>query len=240
MFAESPLLFSHSLLAALDTRMFLHYENRIPSDSRVLVVSNHRSFMDAPLLMAALGRPVRFACHHYMKQVPVLREVVTQLGAFPLEAPAQRHQQFFKQATELLRMREWVGIFPEGAGPMVQQTAPERITEFQRGFAHLALRAPVENVAVLPVAIASVKEVVLPALPVRVLSLFDPSEPMFKKEGFHPMVVYKQVNVLVGRPHWISSSDKAAYGGKQAKAVVENLLSQTREEIAGLLKQGCY
>ncbi|MCT7952096.1 1-acyl-sn-glycerol-3-phosphate acyltransferase [Ancylothrix sp. C2] len=240
MFAESPLLFSHSLLAALGTRMFLHYENRIPSDSRVLVISNHRSFMDAPLLMAALGRPVRFACHHYMKQVPVLREVVTQLGAFPLEAPAQRHQQFFKQATELLRIGEWVGIFPEGAGPMVQHTPPDRLKEFQRGFAHLALRAQVENLAVLPVAIACSEEVVLPAIPVRVLSLFDPSEPMFKKEGFHPVVVYKRVNVLVGRPHWISSSDRLAYGGKQAKAVVENMLSSTSAEIAGLLRQGCY
>ena len=63
---------------------------------------------------------------------------------------------------------------------------------------------------------------------------------MFKKEGFHPMVVYKQVNVLVGRPHWINSSDRLAYGGKQAKAVVENLLSQTSAEIANLLRQGCY
>lgn len=240
MFVDSPLFFSRSLLAGLDTRMFLNYENRIPSDSRVLVVSNHRSFMDAPLLMAALGRPIRFACHHYMKQVPVLREVVTQLGAFPLEAPAQRHQQFFKQATDLLRMGEWVGIFPEGAEPMVKHSRPDRLTEFQRGFAHLALRTPVENLVVLPVAIASTEEVVLPTIPLQVLSWFDPSEPMFKKGGFHPVVVYKRVNVLVGRPRWISASDRQAYNGKQAKAVVEELQTTTSAEIAGLLRQGCY
>ncbi len=79
---KSPLEISQWLLAALSTKIFRYYEDRIPQDASVLVVSNHRSFMDAPILMAALSNPIRFACHHYMGQVPIMREIVTGLGCF--------------------------------------------------------------------------------------------------------------------------------------------------------------
>ena len=62
---------------------------------------------------------------------------------------------------------------------MVQTTSPHQIGQFHRGFAHLALRAPVKNLAILPVAISSVEETVSPTVPLKFLSLFDPSEPLF-------------------------------------------------------------
>src|SRR5919202_895862 len=119
MSSDSPLHISRSLLAAMGTRMFVYHEDRIPADSAVVVVSNHRGFMDAPLLMAALGHPIRIACHHYMGQVPMMREIVTQLGCFPLQEPEYRQQAFFEQATGLLKAHQWVGLFPEGGHPMV-------------------------------------------------------------------------------------------------------------------------
>lgn len=51
MSVNSPLVVSRWLLAALSMKMFRYYEDRIPQDASVLVVSNHRSFMDAPILM---------------------------------------------------------------------------------------------------------------------------------------------------------------------------------------------
>ncbi|MCU0516526.1 MAG: 1-acyl-sn-glycerol-3-phosphate acyltransferase [Oscillatoria sp. Prado101] len=236
---NGPLQISRSLLAAMGTRMFVCHEDRIPTGSAVLVVSNHRSFMDAPLLMAAVGQPIRFACHHYMGQVPVLREIVSQMGAFPLEAPAHRQQHFFLQATQLLAARQWVGVFPEGGQPMLQPTQPRQVGEFHRGFAHLALRAPVRDLAVLPVAISSSEEVILPLMPVRLLSLFDPEEPLFKREGWHPVVIYKRVTLLIGRPYWIAPCHRQAYQGKQAKTLVNQLLGHTHAEIAWLLRFGC-
>src|SRR4028118_922357 len=92
MSSDSPLQFARSLLAVMGTRLFTYHEDRIPYNSPVLVVSNHRSFMDAPILMAALGHPIRIACHHYMGQVPVMREIVSQLGCFPLSEPEHRQQ----------------------------------------------------------------------------------------------------------------------------------------------------
>ncbi|HEY9813558.1 MAG TPA: 1-acyl-sn-glycerol-3-phosphate acyltransferase, partial [Candidatus Sericytochromatia bacterium] len=66
MYSDSPLQISNLLLTAMGTRMFVYYQDRVPMGSPVLLVSNHRSFMDPPLLMAAIKRPIRFACHHYM------------------------------------------------------------------------------------------------------------------------------------------------------------------------------
>ncbi|WP_026734317.1 lysophospholipid acyltransferase family protein [Fischerella sp. PCC 9605] len=240
MSVNSPLNFSRCLLAALSTQMFRYYEDRIPQDASVLVVSNHRSFMDAPILMSALSSPIRFACHHYMGQVPVMREIVTGLGCFPLEANQQRQQSFFQRAQQLLQSKQLVGVFPEGTEPMVKFTQPNRMGEFQRGFAHLALRAAVQDLAILPVAIASLEEVNTSAVPLRLLSLFDPSEPLFNQPGFHPLVIYNRVAVLIGCPYWITPQHQQQYQGKHAKTVVVELTEHCRNEIANLLREGCY
>jgi 1-acyl-sn-glycerol-3-phosphate acyltransferase len=237
---QPPLEFSRHCLTALSTQMFRYYEDRIPRDTSVLVVSNHRSFMDALLLMAALSSPIRFACHHYMGQVPLLRELVTGLGCFPLQETQTRQQSFFGQAEKLLQSKQMVGVFPEGAEPMVKFTKPSYLGEFQRGFAHLALRANVSDLAVLPVAIASLEEVNTAAFPVKFLSLFDPSEPFFQHSGWHPIVIYRRVAVLIGHPYWITSQNQQKYHGKQARSAVNELTEQCHSEIASLLRQGCY
>ena len=249
MSANRPLEISHRLLAALGTQVFHYYQDRIPENGPVLVVSNHRSFMDAPILMAAVRRPIRFACHHYMGKVPVMREVVTgQLGCFPLEAPEHRRKSFFQQAIALLQTSQAVGVFPEGTKTMVRFTQPNQMGEFQRGFAHLALRAssggatrtPVRDLAILPVAIASLEEVNTSSVPLKLLSLFDPSEPLFNQGGWHPLVIYSRVAVLIGRPYWITQSQRQQYQGKQAKTVVADLSDHCQAEIANLLRQGSY
>jgi 1-acyl-sn-glycerol-3-phosphate acyltransferase len=238
---NSPKEISQWLLAAFSTKIFRYYENRIPTDASVLVVSNHRSFMDAPVLMVAISRPIRFACHHYMGQVPLMREIVTgQLGCFPLELPEHRQQSFFKQSQTLLQSKQVVGVFPEGTEPMVKYTQPNQIGEFQRGFAHLALRGQVQDLAILPIAIASLEEVNTSAVPLKFLSWFDPSEPLFNQSGWHPLVIYRRAAVLIGRPYWIKPHHREKYQGKQAKTVVAELTNHCQFEISNLLREGCY
>ena len=245
--ANSPQQISHGFLTVTGTKIFRYYEDRIPQSSPVLLVSNHRSFMDAPILIAAVERPIRFACHHYMGQVPVMREIVTELGCFPLDAAPSRQQGFFQQALHLLQANQAVGVFPEGTNPMVNYTKPNGIGDFQRGFAHLALRAeggsdtvkPVKDLVILPVAIASIEEMSSSAVPLRLLSLFDPTEPLFDQDGWHPLVIYRRVAVLIGRPYRITPSMKQQYQGKQAKTVVADITNSCQAEIVELLRQGC-
>lgn len=238
MSSDSPLQISRLLLSAMGTRLYVSHEDRIPRNGAVLLVSNHRSFMDAPVLMAAIGRSIRFACHHYMSQVPVMREIVKQMGGFPLEALEHRQQYFFKQAIELLQFQQVVGVFPEGTQPMVKFSKPSELGDFQRGFAHLALRSPVKDLAILPMAIASQEEVVTPSgVPLTLLSLFDPSEPLFKQAGWHPLVTYRRTTVLIGRPCWITRTQREQYQGRQAKKVVAELTDYCRGEIASMLRK---
>jgi 1-acyl-sn-glycerol-3-phosphate acyltransferase len=235
MIFQNPLGFSSLLLDSLGTKFQVAHSNRIPEDKTILVVSNHRSFMDAPLLMASLDKPIRFACHHYMSQVPMLRELVQALGCFAMDASNQSQQVFFKQAARFLKSQQVIGIFPEGSQSMVQQTVPYKVEKFHRGFAHLALRSLVPNLAILPVAIVSQKESVYPGIPLPIFHFFDPSEPLFNQMGLHPLVVYHKVKILIGHPYLITSTHHQQYRGKQCRTVVDRLTQYCQVEITNLL-----
>jgi 1-acyl-sn-glycerol-3-phosphate acyltransferase len=230
-------LSSRGLLAGLGTRLFLHHGDRVPPDGAVLMISNHRGFLDPLVLMATIDRPIRFACHPFMVRVPLLREAIAALGAFPLD---HHPEPFFRQASRLLRAGELVGIFPEGAAPMMRPAAPDRVGSFRRGFAHLALRACPGELTVLPVAIASVEESYISSgIPIKLLGWFDPDEPCFDQPGSHPAIVYRRVNVLIGRPYRIGPQLQSRYRGREAKAIVTDLTAYCETEIASLLRRGC-
>ncbi len=234
-YATNPLTVSQQFLATLGTEISVVGHKQLPKDTATLLVSNHRSFMDVAVLMAALDLPIHFACHHYMGQIPVFGEIVNHLGFLPLDEPKQRYNTFFDRASAILQNREAIGIFPEGTKPMVEPTLPNSIGEFQRGFAHLALRAPVENLIVLPVAIAAHQELNTNLFPVRWLQLFDPSEPLFDRPTWHPLVMYHQVQVAIGRPIAIASAQKSGYRGKKALDWVNELTITCHQEIRSLL-----
>lgn len=236
--AIDPLFLSQQLLQHLGTHVTYHRRSPLPDHAPLLVVSNHRSIMDAPLVMAATQRVVRFACHHYMGQVPILNEIVTSLGCFPLDAPGSRQRSFFQHAVDLLGQAQVVGVFPEGARPMVEPTSARATHLFHRGFAHLALRSPLEPMMIVPVAIASQKELCNPLFPLRMLSWFDPSEPLFNQPGWHPMIFYQSVDVIVGKPIAITAAQRQAYRGRHAKAIVGELTAHCRAEVDLLLHQG--
>lgn len=231
----SPLLLSQQLLFALGTQIRVSGRENIPNDTALLVVSNHRSFMDVAVLMVAIDRPIHFACHHYMRQVPFVSDLLDQLGFLPLDKPKERCNSFFEQASQLLRQRQAIGIFPEGAIPMVQETSPNSMSQFQRGFAHLALRAPVEKLAILPIAIAVQQELNTPLFPVRWLQLFDASEPLFDRADWHPLVLYHQVKVAIGQPIWVNQDQKQSQHGRQALAWVNKITEDCYQEIQSLL-----
>jgi 1-acyl-sn-glycerol-3-phosphate acyltransferase len=186
-----------------------------------------------------MNRPVRFACHYYMGRVPLLREMVSVMGAFPLDAPNRRQKNFFRQALKLLRSGQPVGVFPEGAKPMIERNAPEQLNPFHRGFAHLALRAPMDDLAILPVAIASIDEATHHLAPLKLFSLVDPSEPLFHGDGWHRATMYRRVHLLFGHPVWISDTLRKQYRGHHGGSLARELTHSCWSQISGLLQQGC-
>ncbi len=239
MLSFTPPLIAQSLISAVNLNLTVSHTDRIPQDIPTIVISNHRSFLDAPILIKVIPNTLRIACHHYMGETPVVREIVESLGCFPLAEADRRQRQFFERASQLLTSRQWVGLFPEGTRPMIEPTAPDEIGKFHRGFAHLAWKMPVDNLAVLPVAIASLSETNYPSIPIGWLKQFDPNEPFFKRQGLHPMLVYHRATVAIGRPYFINSTQKEEYKGRQAKELALDLTHYCQDEITRLLQQEC-
>jgi len=232
-----PLQLSRSLLDAVGMSVSLHNLERIPTKDKFLIVSNHRSLLDAPLLMSAISRPVRFVCHYYMSQVPLLQQAIALMGAFPLEADQRRQSSFFRQSARFLQTNQVVGVFPEGADPMVRVNAPQQLSPFHRGFAHLALRVPVDGLAILPVAIASREEKQGKLAPLALFRRFDPSEALFQRDGWHSAILYRHVDVLFGRPLLIDEGWRSRYHGSRGAAAARELTQTCWSQIAEMLSQ---
>lgn len=227
-----PLALSRGLTQLMGVKVKVTGQEKIPYNVPMIVVSNHRSPLDGPVLMAGLNREIAFVCHQYMEQVPVLRDVVHQFGAFPLNTP----RRFFREGYQRLRQQVPLGIFPEGARSMVQLHPPRQVNPFHRGFAHLALRVPVEPLALLPVALASDEEGFESPIPLSLLGWFDPSEPLFQQGGGHPLVFYRRVEVRIGEPIWVTQPDRDLYQGRHGSEFAQELTNSCWSAVHNLLQ----
>lgn len=235
----SPVDLAQWMLEAFGTQLRVRYERPLPvGEGCLLVVSSHRSFLDAPLLVRSMGSPVRLVCHHYLGQVPVVNELVRQLGGFHLGPAGQGWSTLFRQASRYLLSGTHVAIFPEGAQLIAAHSRPGQVATFRRGFAHLALRSGIEHLPIVPVAIVSEREASGPLVPLRLLSLFDGSEPMFQKAGWHPYVLYEQVELRVGAPRRLRPEEIARYRGGQAAVVTAALAAELEDAARELTLTG--
>jgi 1-acyl-sn-glycerol-3-phosphate acyltransferase len=228
-------LMAQDLWKLLGLNVQVQNPERIPDRGSLLIISNHRSFLDPLLLTSFLGTPINFVCHRYMGNVPILKELLQTCGAFPLTNQSW-HQQMLQDAKNLLHQGKTVGIFPEGAAPMLNTNIPHHLSPFYRGFAHLALQAAVPNLQILPVGIVAGTEMRWPAVPLSLLHQIDPLEPLFQQEGWHPAVFYQDVSIRIGQPFSIDAYQDR-YHGKQASAVVRELTQMMTAEVTYLLSQ---
>ena len=116
----------------------------IPQTGGVLLVANHASYLDPPLLGSAASRPVHFMAKAELFKFPVLSWALPRVKAFPVRRGAA-DRTAIRTAIELLRQGEVVGIFPEGTRTPTGELLPP-----QRGAGLIALRA---GVPVVPVAL---------------------------------------------------------------------------------------
>ena len=58
--------------------------HHVPKQGAVVVVSNHGSHFDPPLLGHALGRPVAFMAKAELFSIPLLGAVIRACGAYPV------------------------------------------------------------------------------------------------------------------------------------------------------------
>ncbi|MGM0602785.1 MAG: lysophospholipid acyltransferase family protein [Bacillota bacterium] len=85
----------------------------IPKKGKIIVMSNHISNLDPPILGAVLKRPIRFMAKKELFKNPLMRFILNIAEAFPVDR-SKTDIRAFRQALRVLADGEILGIFPEG------------------------------------------------------------------------------------------------------------------------------
>lgn len=84
-----------------------------PQDGPYVIVANHGSYLDPPLLSCAMGYPVAFMAKRELFAVPLLGPLIRGLGAIPVRRGAV-DRRAIDHCLKKLMQGWWVGIFLDG------------------------------------------------------------------------------------------------------------------------------
>jgi 1-acyl-sn-glycerol-3-phosphate acyltransferase len=116
----------------------------VPREGPLVVISNHASDFDPPLLANCICRPVAFMAKEELFRVPVLKQVITLYGAYPVKRGSP-DRSAIRAALHSLEQGWAVGIFLSGT-----RTPDGRVTDPKLGAAMIAAKA---QVPLLPVSL---------------------------------------------------------------------------------------
>jgi len=131
------------------TRLELNGQQNIPHQGPLLVIANHLSLADPPLLSICLGREAKFMAKAKLFRFRVLGYFLQSLGAFPVRQ-GKPDRQALRQAEEVLRQGTALVIFPEGMR--------SRRARLQRSFSGAALIAFRSGAPILPVGLTGTEK----------------------------------------------------------------------------------
>ena len=137
------------ILLFLLTRRQVRGKGNIPNRGPLLVVANHLSLADPPLLNISLEREVRFMAKAKLFRFRVLSYFMRSLGAFPVHR-GRSDREALRQAEQVLTQGSILIIFPEGMR--------SRRAQLQHSFSGPALIALRSGVPVLPVGITGTEK----------------------------------------------------------------------------------
>ena len=120
--------------------------SNLPKKGGVVVVSNHGSHLDPPVLGHALGRPVAFMAKSELFKVPILSFIISACGAYPVKRGAG-DREAIRNASNRLSEGWATGVFLDGT-----RQENGRVNDPKAGAALLAART---GSPILPVAIVN-------------------------------------------------------------------------------------
>ena len=120
--------------------------SNLPKTGGVVVVSNHGSHLDPPILGHALGRPVAFMAKSELFRVPILASIISACGAYPVKRGAG-DREALRTASNRLNEVWATGVFLVGT-----RQENGRVNDPKAGAALLAGRT---GCPILPVAIVN-------------------------------------------------------------------------------------
>jgi 1-acyl-sn-glycerol-3-phosphate acyltransferase len=128
-----------------------HVEGRenVPRRGPLIVVSNHRSYGDPPVVGASIPRGVYFLGKRGLFDTPILGRLLHWCGVYPIDRNG-RDVHALKWAQELLRRDGAVVLFPEGT------RNPRGMRAALPGVTYLALKT---QASILPVGITGTEKI---------------------------------------------------------------------------------
>jgi len=138
------------MLLLLLTRWRVRGEENIPSQGPLLVVANHLSLADPPLLGVSLSRKVIFMAKKELFHSRIIGDFIGSFGAFPVHR-GRMDRQALRQAERLLAQGLVLVMFPEGMRSHRGRLRP--------AFPGSALIASHSSVPILPVRITGTEKI---------------------------------------------------------------------------------
>ena len=117
---------------------------KVPPQGALVVVANHGSHLDPPLLGHALGRPVAFMAKEELFRVPLLGPIIRACGAYPVARGAS-DREAIRVACQRLGQGWATGVFLDGT-----RQRNGRVNAPQHGAALLAARCVYWAILVWP------------------------------------------------------------------------------------------
>jgi acyl-[acyl-carrier-protein]-phospholipid O-acyltransferase/long-chain-fatty-acid--[acyl-carrier-protein] ligase len=206
--AEFAVRFWLALVVRTFYRLDVRGAENLPARGGALIVCNHLSFVDAFLVAASVGRPVRFMMYRDFFRLPLVGTFARRMGAIPVSHLDSREQkqESIECAAAMLRSGEVVCIFAEGAISRTGSLMP-----FRRGLERIARAA---NVPIVPFALDGLWG-----------SIFSHEGGRFFWK--RPSRIPYPVRVLIGAPMPPESS------AWQVRACVQQLVSESRADLSG-------
>ena len=116
----------------------------IPRTGPVIIAPNHRAHVDPPYLSLITRRQIYFMGKEELFHVPILKRIITGVGAFPVKRGVP-DRSALKHAVNLLKEGKVVLIFPEGT-----RSEDGHLRVAEKGFALIARQT---DAAIVPVGI---------------------------------------------------------------------------------------
>ena len=169
----------------------------IPKKGSFILVSNHGSLLDPPLLGHAVGRNISFMAKSELFSIPLLGYIIKACGAYPVKRGIA-DKNTIKIACEKLSNNNCIGIFIDGT-----RQKDGRVNKPKQGAALLAFK---NQKLLLPVAIIN-------------------SHRLFRLKFFIPF--FTKIVIKVGKPikpPQFSSKDDLALVTKSLQESINNML----------------
>jgi len=143
------------ILAVSGVRVSVHGGENLDARQNYVFCANHLSYLDPPLLLAALPVAVRFVAKKSLFAIPLFGWAMRRSGEVPIDREhARAAARSVSAAAEALRQGRSLAVFPEGG-----RSRDGRLHPFLRGAFRMAVQA---QVPLVPVAIRGSREALRP------------------------------------------------------------------------------